>query len=139
MTFVEIILHKMPRNSKPRLSFLTSRFGALACVVGRATMLHLSRFGAASPRRLSRWLDKLFDGWHLNWTALEHTDVADHQLCACVDGTFLPSGGTQTWVVASFHHGTTGRAETGCEAFVLGLLDADEYTASSRQAWPTSA
>ena len=139
MTFVETTLHKMPQISKPRLSFLTSLFGALACFVGRATMVHLSRFGAGSPRRLSRWFDKPFDWWHLNWTALEHTDVADHPLCACIDCTFLPKSDTQTWGLASFHHGATGRAETGCEAFVLGLLDADEHTASSLQAWQTPA
>ena len=51
MTFVEAILHKMPRISKPRLSFLTSLFGALACFVGRATMVHLSRFGAGDHAR----------------------------------------------------------------------------------------
>ena len=139
MTFVETILHKMPQISKPRLSFLISLFGALACFVGRATMVNLSRFGAGSPRRLSRWFDKPFDWWQLNWTALEHTDVADHQLCACIDCTFLPSSGTQTWRLASFHHGATGRTETGCEAFVLGLLDADKHTAYSLQAWQNPA
>ena len=139
MTFVETILHQMPELSKPRRSFLLALFTAFSCFVGRATMLNLSRFGAGSPRRISRWFNTPMD-WHtLNWAALRHAEVTSHTLVACIDCTFIPKSGSKTWGLASFHNGVSGRSETGCEAIVLGILDPLEHTAYSLVAWQTPA
>lgn len=139
MTFVETIVHQMPQISKPRISFLIALFHSFACFVGRATMVNLSRFGAGSPRRLYRWYSKPFDWPTLNWTALEHAGVTAQPMAAAIDCTFLPKSGSKTWGLGKFHCGTTGRAQRGLEACVIGLLALEQHTAFTIAAEQTPA
>ena len=129
MTFVQSIVQRFSFLSKPRRDFLLALHGALLCFVGRATMLNLSRFGAGSPRRLSRHFAQSLKWATLNWLALQECQVTDNRLFACLDATFLPKSGKHTYGVGWFHHGVHGRAEKGCEAIHLGLVDQDEHTA----------
>jgi hypothetical protein len=129
MTFVQTIVQRFTSLSKPRRDFLLALHGALLCMVGRATMLNLSRFGAGSPRRLARHFATKLDWATLNWTALAECGITEHRLVACLDATFLPKSGKHTYGVGWFHHGAHNRSEKGCEAIHLGVVDMDDHTA----------
>lgn len=129
MTFVSSIVDGFSFLSKPRRDFLLALYGALLGFVGRATLRNLARFGAGSERRLARHFARSLQWATLNWIALHECGLTSHPLMACLDATFLPKSGQHTYGLGWFHHGAHNRAERGCEAIHLGLVDLQEHTA----------
>ena len=139
MTYVEEIMHQMPRVFKPQVKFMLDLFAATQAFSGRATMANLSRYGAGSPQRLGYWSRKHFAFAAFNMALLDCSGVLTHRVCAAMDATFLKKSGKHTEGLGWFYNGSASRSEKGLEGICLALVDLDEHTAYAVDAEQTPA
>ena len=127
MTFVKIILSRLPDLRKPQLTYLLAMFQALFTFFGKANRTNLHRYGAPSPRTQYRWGRRDFDFFAFNHEALREAKVLEHETAGVIDETFVEKAGKETWGVGKFHNGCAGRVEHGMSASVIALVDLDEH------------
>lgn len=122
------ILNELQGVNRPQCKFMFDLFLTLMSFVGRATYRNLSRFSEYCETTHSRWANRDFDYPELNQRLIESELPGERETIAVIDATFLSKSGKCTEGLAKFWNGAAGKAETGLEISVLGVVDIKSNT-----------
>jgi hypothetical protein len=114
---------------KPQQKFITSLLLTLCFFRGKATFRNLSRYSDYCEKTYSRQYRKPFDFTKLNSHVLTNLLPKKIHLVAAMDCHFTEKSGKNSYGLAWFYNGKTGRAEKGLEFSELAIIDVDYNTA----------
>nr|MBC8349468.1 hypothetical protein [Verrucomicrobiota bacterium] len=95
---------------------------------GKVNFRNLSRYSALSARTYARQFDQPFDFIDLNRALIDQVLPADRPRLLAFDPCFIPKAGKHTPDLASFWHGSHGRAEKGLEVSAFSIVDLEHHT-----------
>jgi hypothetical protein len=139
LTFVSLILNRIPGITKPQRNFLLNLFLSIFATHSKINFLNLARHSSLHEKTFRRHFRKDFDFARFNQLTIDGALANSTDKAFAQDASFCKKAGKKTFGLDKFWNGSASRAEKGLEVSLISIVDVKLKQAFALSAQQTPA